>query len=164
LFGSCVNPGILGNNPSISDTVGNDEGVAMQYDFRSVYASVLMDWFGLTADIVSDILFKEFQKLPIVDGCAPTSTSDYDRDFALNFMAFPNPTSAALRIRFESREEFIRLSIFDPIGSEIAVLQSGYMNAGEHQLEFETTDLPPGNYVIRIASASAQKTRSFIKI
>ncbi len=85
IFGHCVNPGILGNNPSISDSVSTNEGVAMQYDFRSIYASILIDWFEVSPEIVKEILFEEFQKLPIVDGCSPTAVSDYERDFSLQF-------------------------------------------------------------------------------
>lgn len=61
LFGSCVNPGILGNNPTINANVTNDEGVAMQYDFRSIYASILIDWFQVAPSVVSQLLFQEFQ-------------------------------------------------------------------------------------------------------
>ena len=91
VFGNCVNSNILGNNPTINATVGNDEGVAMQYDFRSIYASILIDWFDIPSTTVSQFLFNDFQKLPIIEGCAPTATEDYDRDFSLSFIAAPNP-------------------------------------------------------------------------
>jgi uncharacterized protein (DUF1501 family) len=164
IFGHCVNPGILGNNPTISDRVANDEGVAMQYDFRSIYASILIDWFEVSPAIVSDILFKEFQKLPVVDGCAPTSVDDYNRDFNLQFETYPNPATDYSIINFETRDEFIRLSVYDSLGSELKVLQSGKMSSGKHTIRLETNDLIAGNYYIRIASESAQKTKALIKL
>jgi uncharacterized protein (DUF1501 family) len=164
LFGHCVNPGILGNNPVINDRVLNNEGVAMQYDFRSIYASVLIDWFELSPSIVSEILFKEFQKLPIVDGCTPTAVNDYDRDFSLTFDAYPNPATDFTQISFESRNEFIRLSVFDALGSELKILQSGRMQNGKHSIHLDTSEMVPGNYFIRIASEHAQNTKAFIKL
>lgn len=164
IFGHCVNPGILGNNPTISDRITNDEGVAMQYDFRSIYASILIDWFEVSPSIVSEILFKEFQKLPVVDGCAPTAVDDYDRDFSLSFETYPNPASEYSNISFESRDEFIRISVYDAIGSELKVLHSGRMSQGKHTLRLDTQELAAGNYYIRIASESAQKTKPLIKL
>ncbi len=164
IFGHCVNPGILGNNPTINERPANDEGVAMQYDFRSIYASILIDWFEVSSSIVSDILFKEFQKLPVVDGCAPTSVSDYDRDFSLDFETYPNPASDYSNISFESRNEFIRISLFNSLGSELKVLHSGRMTDGKHTIKLDTQELTAGNYYVRIASESAQKTKALIKL
>ncbi len=164
LFGHCVNPGILGDNPIINDRVVNNEGVAMQYDFRSVYASILIDWFEISPAVVSEILFQEFQKLPIVDGCAPTAVSDYERDFSLKLDAAPNPGRDYTTISFESKNEFIRISVFDAMGSELKVVQSGRMQNGLHKIHLNTQDMASGNYYIRIASEHAQNTKSFIKL
>lgn len=43
VFGSCVVPMIHGDNAEISTDVDEQEGVPMQYDFRSIYGSVLSD-------------------------------------------------------------------------------------------------------------------------
>ena len=59
LFGSCVNPAVLGDNPEISPDVDNQEGVPMQFDFRSVYGSVLMDWFEVEEQVVKDLLYDD---------------------------------------------------------------------------------------------------------
>jgi len=76
VFGSCINTGILGNNPEISDNVGNGEAVAMQYDYRSVYGSILVDWFEADEDEVKSILFEDFQKLPIISSCLPNGNDN----------------------------------------------------------------------------------------
>ena len=44
-FGKQVRGGIVGNNPSIPSAITVNDNVPMQYDFRSVYASLLQDWF-----------------------------------------------------------------------------------------------------------------------
>lgn len=164
LFGSCVNPGILGSNPTISDNVTNDEGVAMQYDFRSVYASVLIDWFGLNNSEVTDIFGSEFQKLPVIEGCAPTSTDDTDRNFEMQFNAYPNPADKYVSLSFETKDEFIRISVFDSLGSEIRILHSGRMSGGQHKLDLNVEQFVAGNYFVRIASEHAQVTKLLVKI
>jgi|GEM_PF-4219731 len=40
-----IKKGILGKSPDIPTDIGNDPNVPFQYDFRSVYASVLERWF-----------------------------------------------------------------------------------------------------------------------
>ncbi|MBK8955759.1 MAG: DUF1501 domain-containing protein [Saprospiraceae bacterium] len=164
LFGNCINPGILGSNPIINSVVGNDEGVAMQYDFRSVYASILMDWFELPASVVSELLFAEFQKLPIIEGCSPVANDDQGRDFKFVFNAYPNPAERKINLSFESANEFIRISVFDPLGSEIKLLYSGRMQSGQHQMELNIEDLKPGNYFIRLASDHTQNTKLLVKM
>ncbi len=163
LFGSCVQAGILGSNPTIGSTVGNDEGVAMQYDFRSVYASVLTDWFDLSPSIVSQILFEEFQKLPVIYGCSTTSVEDTNRDFNLHFEAYPNPAQNKLSLHFETKHEYIRISIFNSLGAEVNVVFAGLLDAGEHIREINLEPLTAGNYFVRISSQSAQNTKLLVK-
>ncbi|MBK9960807.1 MAG: T9SS type A sorting domain-containing protein [Saprospiraceae bacterium] len=164
VFGECIDGGILGNNPTINDTVTNDEGVAMQYDFRSIYASLLIDWFEVSPSVVSQMLFKDFQKLPIISGsCLSTGIEDVNRDFALRLDNYPNPALDYTIIHFETKNEFIRMSLFDSIGSELKVLFSGKINEGAHQIRLDTSELPVGNYVIRISNDQAQKTKILSK-
>ena len=56
LFGSCVLPTIHGDNPEITEDVDAQEGLPMQYDFRSVYGSVLADWFEVDENIINEVL------------------------------------------------------------------------------------------------------------
>lgn len=56
LFGSKVKQGIIGTNPVIPATVGVNDNVAMQFDFHSVYLSVLTEWFCLTPADANNVL------------------------------------------------------------------------------------------------------------
>src|SRR5206468_1323223 len=67
LWGAGVTGGILGTNPPIADTLTGGDNVSMQYDFRSVYASVLQDWLGVTGADLKNVLLKYFPTLPIVN-------------------------------------------------------------------------------------------------
>lgn len=67
LFGPRANTQILGDNPEIPQEVNVQEGVPMQYDFRDVYGSVLIDWFGLSQQNVKSLLHEGFLYLPVAN-------------------------------------------------------------------------------------------------
>ncbi|MEO1624671.1 MAG: DUF1501 domain-containing protein, partial [Bacteroidota bacterium] len=165
VFGSCVNPGIIGENPEISEDVSVQEGVAMQYDFRSIYGSILMDWFEVPEDQVRSLLYDGFQYIPILQPCKTTSTIDLSGfGESIESHNFPNPFENWTNISFESKGERMRVSVFDDLGSEIQLLSDQYFPAGEHRLRFEAHHLPAGHYYYRIQSAQRQKTKLMVKI
>lgn len=74
LFGSCVENQILGDHPVIDTQVDDEAGVEMQYDFRNVYGTILSKWLGATETEVKNIIFQDYQALPIFkQGCLPTA-------------------------------------------------------------------------------------------
>ncbi len=163
VFGSCVQSGVIGDNPEISEDVDNQEGVAMQHDFRSVYGSILTDWFEVDEQTVEDVLLGQFQKLPIIKLCSPTSTDNYD-DTEIKLSAFPNPFENVTTIEFESKREHVRISVFDAIGSEVKVLTNQTFSEGKHQVKFEGHRLPKGAYFIRVQTESGQQTKRVVKM
>ena len=163
VFGSCVLPGIIGDNPEISVDVDNQEGLPMQYDFRSVYGSILTDWFKVDEDVVSEILLGDFQKINMIQDCAgPVATEDVQTN-SLELNIYPNPADQKVNIDFRSKGESIKISIFDALGQEIRVLTNRRFTAGLHSLVFETHDLPSGVYFVRIQTDSGQKTKRVVK-
>ncbi|MBK9269982.1 MAG: DUF1501 domain-containing protein [Saprospiraceae bacterium] len=165
LFGECIDGGILGDNPSIGDNVTNDEGVAMQYDFRSIYATILRDWFGLSSSDVARLMYADFQSLPLISGaCTISEVEDAYRDYQLSLDTAPNPAIDYTLISFKTKNEYIRISLYDSIGSELKTIFAGKVNEGNHQIHLDTSQFPSGNYVIRIAGKAAQKTKILSKI
>ena len=65
-FGNAIKPGITGSNPVIPEKVTVNDNVPMQYDFRSLYASVLQNWFNMPVQEVQQILMGAFSLVPIV--------------------------------------------------------------------------------------------------
>lgn len=164
VFGSCVNAAILGASPEIPDQVDILDGVQMQFDFRSIYGSVLMDWFGVTEEDVKNLLHPEFQHLPILQVCNTTSTTD-PNSFVEEMDAYnmPNPFSNTTEIIFTTKNEWAKISIFDPIGQEIRVLASRQFSEGEHRITFEAHGLAAGNYYFRIVTKDRMKTKLMVK-
>jgi uncharacterized protein (DUF1501 family) len=65
-FGHAIKQGVVGTNPVIPTQVTVNDNVPMQHDFRSLYASVLQNWFGLQPQDVQNILLGSYPILPIV--------------------------------------------------------------------------------------------------
>lgn len=164
LFGPCVESGILGENPEIGENVEPQEGVAMQYDFRSVYGSVLMDWFGASEADVKELLYEDFQHLPIIAGCSPTSIFDPLIDEDLSVELYPNPCRSYSRIKWQSQGEYFRISVFDHLGHELETLASGNFARGSQELTWDCSGYPPGSYFIRVVGDQGQKTRKLVKL
>jgi len=163
IFGSCINPVVLGNNPEISAQVDSQEGVAMQFDFRSVYASILMDWFGINEDQVREVLFNDFQHLAIIAGCNSVSTHEPD-DEPIQFELFPNPASDYVKLELEIKSPWVRIELYDIRGSLLQIISNKEIGKGKHSITIPTHDLAAGSYVIRISDALHQRTKKFVKL
>ncbi len=61
LFGKHAKKGILGNSPGIPADIQVVNNIPFQYDFRSVYASVLEQWFCVTQPALNTMLLQNYQ-------------------------------------------------------------------------------------------------------
>ncbi len=164
LFGSCINPQILGNNPQISTNVSVEEGVPMQYDFRDIYGSILMDWFEVPEADVRTYLYNGFTRLPVLTPCEPaTSTGVEPSADALRLLIAPNPVSHSAQISFLNPGATARLSIFDALGNEVQVLFDQRLQPGDHTLTWDASRLPAGVYFCRLISGGRQQVQRVVK-
>ena len=65
-FGNSIKAGVIGTNPQIPATATVNDNIALQHDFRSVYATVLQQWLGLPASQLQTVLMESFPILPMV--------------------------------------------------------------------------------------------------
>ena len=166
LFGSCINPTVLGESPEIHPDVDSSEGLPMQHDFRDVYSSILVDWFEVEEEQVRTLMYPEFQKLPIIEVCDVISSTDKPTvNEAIEVHNFPNPFQTTTTISFQmERDNRVRLSVFDVLGSELQVLFDKHLSAGTHQVQFDGTRLAAGNYFYRLQIGNQVKTKRMVKI
>ncbi len=64
-FGANVHAGITGSNPVINDNITANDNLALQYDYRAVFGSLLKQWAGASAAAVSEALPGNFPEIKI---------------------------------------------------------------------------------------------------
>ena len=163
MFGSCVNPVILGESPEISAAATIDEGVAMQHDFRDLYGSVLMDWFDVPEQDVRSMLYEDFTHLPVIRNCTTVAATDLQVDIEADIRLYPNPCRDWTRLQFDSRNETVRISLLNAMGAEIRVLSAQRFAEGSHELSIDTSQLAAGAYFVRLQLAGRAYTRRLLK-
>jgi uncharacterized protein (DUF1501 family) len=166
LFGKNVKPGIMGSNPTISSDVKVNDNLPMQYDFRSVYASLLKDWFCLEDTEVDSVMTKTHQQLPLLeDSCASSSVEreKLRKSGDAYVMNYPNPFVNSTTIRYEADGEHILIQIFSSQGQVIETLVNSEIAQGEHEVVFDTGRYESGTYYCRFQRGSLQQTIPMIK-
>ncbi len=91
--------------------------------------------------------------------------SELPSDFAL-LGAYPNPFNPTTTISFElPAAAEVLLQVFDVLGKQVRVLESGAMPAGRHEVTFDATGLSSGIYMFRMESGDflAAKTVVLMK-
>jgi len=162
VFGSCINAGIIGDNPTIGANVDSDEGVAMQYDFKWVYGSILMDWFDVEESKVKELLTDDFQYIPIIKDCSLVSTKEIVN--IKEAIAFPSPFDNNFSLSFEiENQEHIRIDLFDVKGKVIQEISNKTLPSGQYQVLVEGHRLPSGVYFARIQAGNGVKTLRVVK-
>jgi uncharacterized protein (DUF1501 family) len=167
IFGKRAKGGVVGESPIIPDTVGSDDNVAMQYDFRSVYASMLQDWLCVPTDTLDDILLKNFQTLPIIKGGACIATDIHDMNAASGknlIMNYPNPFNEITNIKYETTGGHTLIEVFDTEGRLVTTVMDDYMEAGKYTTYVNLGGMPMGHYYLRLQNGSVQQVKLMVKV
>ena len=159
---------MLGVNPTIPTVPDDNANIPMQYDFRSVYGTLLHDWFCNSDDDVKTVLLQNFQYLPIVaaNSCTTrTDTHEANQKAGLNLIsAYPNPFDFATTISFTTDGGQTMVQVFDSEGQIIAVPVNGNYVAGDYRVYFNGGYLLAGIYYIRLQNGAKQQVKSIVKV
>jgi uncharacterized protein (DUF1501 family) len=159
VFGTQVNGGIIGSNPALS---GAGENVAMQYDYRMVYASILRQWFGASTAEVENVLPGHSSTLALIKSGAVLGVEEEIQvpgEFRLD-QNYPNPFNPSTVISYQLPGiSSVRLVVCDISGREVAILVNGSMPAGRHTVRFDASKLSSGVYVYRLTAGSFSLTK-----
>ena len=78
---------------------------------------------------------------------------------------YPNPFNPSTTIKFSLPEAAeIKITVFNLLGQEIAVLVDELKESGVHSVEFDASHLNSGIYIYRIESNSLIQTRKMTLI
>ncbi len=166
LFGNQVAGGVLGDNPEIPRNATYADNLEMQYDFRSVYASIMHQWLCLDESTVGSLMMGDFEQLSVSTGinCLTSSTSEASAKKKLLVSASPNPTPGLTKIDFESQGGILELSILDLSGRSIRPIVKSVFPKGKHTTMIDLTMLPSGNYFVLLRQERIRQTAKLVKL
>jgi hypothetical protein len=109
---------------------------------------------------IDDICFPLTAQLTGVQPTPPAATR------LASFGPFrPNPVTAETFIPFTlPRAAHVRLAVYDLLGRRIAQLADDDFTAGEHEIRFDASRLPPGLYSVRIEAGDLRAARSLVHL
>jgi hypothetical protein len=95
-------------------------------------------------------------------GCPPLAAGEaavLPSSFALR-ETYPNPASGDVTVAFDLPEAgAVRLAVYDVLGREVAVLLNAELDAGQHEVIFDSRRLPSGSYLVRMEAGGSVQTR-----
>ncbi|HEX7015334.1 MAG TPA: DUF1501 domain-containing protein [Cyclobacteriaceae bacterium] len=172
IFGKGVRPGVVGEVPDM-----NQANVAMQFDYRQVYANLLKDWMLIDQDrITNDIFFGNFIDGPREDGngfyeplplAAQTITgvSDFIGTRFILEGCYPNPAREKTTLHFRTNNNgTVTVELFDNMGARVGELINGVYPPGEHRVEVSLNHLPAGTYVYRMRTGFYREAKKLVII
>ncbi|MBP6334555.1 MAG: DUF1501 domain-containing protein [Bacteroidia bacterium] len=165
IFGHPVQSGIVGTNPIIPANVATNDNLPMQYDFRSVYATLLEDWFCVPGTDLSTILLNNYQHLPLLQPglCGSVDTHNLNQQAGINLISnYPNPFSDSTYITFKTTGGHTLVQIFDSEGHLIKTPVDAEYAEGEHKVWFENENFASGMYYARLQNGAIQQVRNMM--
>ncbi len=169
LFGTHVEAGMLGVNPTLPASATVNDNVPMQYDFRSVYATLLEKWFCLEKTVVESLfppnMNNQLQTLPLIkaSACNGITPPPPDAD-NIRISNSPNPFSNTTSIKFTTAGGHTFIQIMDTLGRVVKVLTDKDYAAGTYSLDFNAEGLPTGIYYARLQNGVTQQVRAMLKV
>ncbi len=171
LFGSKIEQGVLGNNPDIPVNASVNDNIPMQYDFRSVYSTILEKWFCLDKTVVAGLyppnINTQLQSLPLFKSglVCNAVTPPPDPTFDAIITNYPNPFTESTTIKFRTEGGHTLIQIIDTLGRVIkTLLERDYTNAATETVTFNSGGLPTGVYYARFQNGVVQKVRPMLKV
>ena len=170
IFGTKVNAGIIGTSPVLPATPTVNDNLPLQFDFRSVYSSVLKDWFGASPTelqvAITGTITKPLTSSVVAPGAVAGvgSQSDLPTKYALE-QNYPNPFNPTTVIQYDLPQgSNVLLVVYNSLGERVATLVDGPQSAGVHEVSFNGNALASGMYLYRLRAGSYQETRKMILV
>ncbi len=167
LMGKYVNKGVLGVSPQIPADINVVDNIPFQYDFRSVYASVLERWFCVKQPALDRIMLRNYQSLPIIKGAACGFPDDIDvvnnQSKELLLKMWPNPYSVSATLQFSTMGGHTSIQQFDTEGRLVKTITDKNYAAGKYNIDLYNDNLPAGVYFLRLQNNNLQKVMSVVK-
>ena len=162
LFGTCINANIMGSNPTIANSITNQAGVPMQYDFRDIYASILKDWFGVGATEIQSFFEHPVTYHPVISACT-VGLEHHAIKAEPEALIYPNPAYVNATVRFKSTNEWVKVEVYDMNMRLVSEVFDGTLAETTHDLPMDISHLESGQYIVVIRKESGNIEERLIK-
>lgn len=79
------------------------------------------------------------------------------------YQNYPNPFNPITTINYSiPNSSFVQLIVYNSIGQEIAILANEIIEAGNHNIDFDATNLPSGIYFYQLQAGSFVETKKMV--
>ncbi len=79
------------------------------------------------------------------------------------FQNYPNPFNPATRIKFDiPKNVYVKLEVYDALGSEVIVLLNKELAAGEYEITWNAFNIPSGIYFYRLSAGEYNRAKKMI--
>ena len=155
VIGRNVYGGVYGHNPNLSD-LDNNGDIKFEYDFRQMYATLLTQQLGMPLDRTSDVLFRNFETLPLISDKAGTQTGPTAFQLEQNY---PNPFNPTTTISYYLRfPQAVKLDVYSTAGDIVTTLVNAFQDFGSYSVQFDGSKLSSGVYYARLDTGVLRKT------
>ncbi len=162
VFGKNVQGGVLGDTPILPANASVNDNVPFQYDFRSVYSTILSNWLCVNNQDLQQIMLKNFQELPLVNLSGCKKPVNLSGDILIS--NYPNPFSTSTVITFKTEGGHTLIQIMDTSGRVITNLTDKDYSAGTYSIVFNGESLTGGVYYARLQNLASQQVRAMLKV
>ena len=162
IFGSDMAGGLHGDTPDLTNLDGARNLIATT-DFRSVYGSLLRDWFGVGQSQVDALFGGSYPVMNLFQGSLSTSSSRPEELPARMTIdsIYPNPLPSQGRVVLSMEQAGpVSLALVDILGRTVHQRNLGVLQVGSHDLPLDLPDgLASGTYVLRVRSERSAVSR-----
>ena len=163
VFGS-VNGGVYGEPATLTELDRSGDPI-YSTDYRSIYRSILSNWFDMEINDAQSVLNGDFDDLgfmdPVVLGNEP---GNQPKSFSLK-QNYPNPFNPSTNISFHLQTaDAVSLEMYSLDGKHIRTLIQKKLGAGTHSFTFYAGGLSSGTYLYRLTTSKGSLTRKMTLI
>jgi hypothetical protein len=162
VFGKNVLGGVLGNTPVIPSNASVNDNLPFQYDFRSIYSTILANWLCVNDLDLQQIMLKNYQVLPLVNAGACKKAVNLSGEMLIS--NYPNPFTTSTIITFNTTGGHTLVQVIDTTGRVVANLTDKEYTAGTYTIVFDGSYLPTGVYYARLQNLATQQVRAMLKV
>ena len=165
IFGSKVQSGVLGENPSITANTTVNNNIPHQYDYRSVYASILEKWFCADNMALQSVLLKNFQSLPIIQDGLCNGIDDLNKKAGISLISnYPNPFTSNTTVKYITQGGHTLVQVIDCMGRVVNSLVDKDQIGNTYTIPFNSSGLAAGSYYLRLQNGPLQQVRPILKV